>query len=114
MICLFVVSYSFAQQLDQSTEVTIKSLKIECESAEELKSVDWDDIREVIRMNDPEEVIALEFGLHEKKANTKIKGNFNFTIKGKTKDIENIITRAKKGVKALERMSTKINKINEN
>ena len=113
--CLFVASYGFAQETDTKTEVSIKSLKIQCDSPEDLKTVDWDDIREVINMNKPDEMISLEFGVHnEQETKTKISGSFNFTIKGKTKNIENMIARAKKGVKALEKMSNKLNKINEN
>jgi hypothetical protein len=115
IICILCAGYGFAQDTDKTNEISIKSLKIECDSAEDLKTVNWDDIREVINMNKPNETIALEFGVHHKRATkAKVRGSFNFTITGKTKDIDNMITRAKKGVKALEKMSNKINKINEN
>ena len=115
MICVFCVSYSFAQETDETNEISIKSLKIECDSTQELKTVNWDDIREVISMNKPNETIELELGVKYKHGtNTSIKGNFSFKISGEAKDVDHMIIRAKKGVKALEKMSNKINKINEN
>lgn len=117
LLFIFALNTIAAQESDTSekSKVTVKSLKIDCESVKELSTIKWNDIHEIIQQNDPEDVVALEFGVHHKRnTQTHVKGDFNLKISGKTKDVEKLIIRAKKGVKALKKMSTKIQEINEN
>jgi kynurenine formamidase len=110
VLFIFAMNVVSAQNSDtaETSKITVKSFKIHCESAKELKTIDWNDIHDIIQQNDPEDVVALEFGVHHKvQTQTKVKGTFNFKLKGKTKDVEKIIIRAKKGVNALKKMSTK-------
>ena len=114
LLTLFVAQSLFAQKIETPIEqFTVKSIKIECASAEELREIDWNSIEELLQLNDEEDIIELQFGLHNKKESKKVKGSFNFTVKGKKKDVYQIIKRAKKGVKGLKSMSNKIDKINE-
>lgn len=93
----------------KETTVSVQTLKIHCESAKDLKEINWDDIRDIIENNEPNQEVALEFGIHNKgKKKEAVKSSFNFKIKGKSKDILNIVKKAQKGVRSLIKLSDKI------
>lgn len=92
----------------KDTKISIQTVKVECESAKELATINWNDIKDIIEKNEPEQKVSLEFGVHQKiETNEKVKGSFNFKITGKSKDVLKIVERAQNGVKALKNISTK-------
>lgn len=111
VLLLFTISQLIsAQEIYEvkTTKVQIQSLKIECESAKELAKVNWDDILEIIENNGPNDKVSLEFGVPSYKEKDNLESSFNFKITGKSKDILKIAKRAKKKLKALSKISTKI------
>ena len=112
VLLLFTISQLIsAQEIYEvkETRVKIQTLKIECESAKELANVNWTDIKEIIESNEPNDIVSLEFGYPKAlMSKDKVKSSFNFKIKGKSKDVLNIIKRAKKGVKAISNIASKI------
>lgn len=83
------------------TEATVNSLKFSVDSAKELKDINWDDIKEIFSENKPEDLILLEFEVNYPKNKKEAKKSYKFTSKGKSKDIDNTISMAKKILKKL-------------
>ncbi len=93
----------------KESKVSIQTLKVECNSAKELSKIDWKDIQEIIENNEPNKMVALEFGVNQRsKSKETLKSSFNFKITGKSRDVLKIVERAQNGVKAIKKMSTKI------
>ncbi|APG66244.1 hypothetical protein LPB136_13050 [Tenacibaculum todarodis] len=100
IICLFTSLFVNAQDKPIAemnfTEATVNSLKFSVDSAEELKDINWDDIKEIFSENKPEDLILLEFEVNYPKDKKDAKKSYKFTSKGKSKNIDNTIAMAKK------------------
>lgn len=107
---LFVFVAGFAQTDDKMKKIKnidakVTSVSYAVDSAQELESIDWKQLKSVFDLNDSEEVIEMSFGINYKKSKNKIKSSI--TISGETKNIDALIKRAKKGVNALIKISNK-------
>lgn len=111
-ICLLMSSFSFSQtaKTDVDMVVTINSLKFSTSSIEELEEINWEDVREIIKENNPETPFSLEIELiRSGKNRSKIKSNMSVKVSDASKNYELLIKRAEKAIKAIKRMSNKIN-----
>ncbi|NER12541.1 hypothetical protein GWK08_03745 [Leptobacterium flavescens] len=89
---------------------TVRSLKIEATSMEDLENIDWDDVISVFDGNKEEDEIQLITILNFKKDDkAKYDGNIQFSVKGKTKDLDKLVKRAKNQQRKIKRMYNKLN-----
>ena len=81
----------------------ITSLKMTSNSTQDLETINWKDIRSIFEYNNPEEKIELSFELDLKESKSKFKSAV--TVGGKTKEIDSLILKSKKYLKALIKIS---------
>mgnify|MGYP000241744622 CR=1 FL=1 len=83
----------------------LSAISYQVDTTEELKTIDWNNIKEVFSRNTKNEEIEMSFAVNYKKG----KRNFKNSIKvgGKSEDIDSLIVLAKKGVKAIIKIATK-------
>lgn len=111
-ICLLMSSLMFSQskKTDVDTTVSINSLKFSANSVDELEAINWEDVREIIKENNPEAPFSLEIELNtSKKSTSKVTANMSAKVSDVSKNYELLISRAEKAIKAFKRMSNKIN-----
>ena len=99
LVTVLCIQFGFAQNEmnSETTEVTIKSLQFEAESAYEFKDIKWRDIKEIFAENDASDVIELEFKLQS----SNEQGKSSFKVKGETQNLRKLIKIARRGVKRL-------------
>ena len=98
------VKPSFAEY--NTTDVKITSLTFSVNSGNELKPINWNDIKEVFKHNtNPKQEVELVFKFDLSESKNKIKGEFK--IHGENKNIDELISSAKKGVKGLIKITNK-------
>lgn len=108
---LFLVSFGYGQEkekpfIQKISDVKVTSLTFTIDSPEDLKSIDWKDIKEMFSYNTyDEQKIKFTFNYNLPKSKNKIKGSI--TIGGEQKDIESLIKRAKKMTKSLVKIVNK-------
>lgn len=100
IICSTIV---FAQREPILTKTAMVSLKWTVDSKQELAKIKWNDVREVFKDNVKTDTISLAFELKDFK---KKKPKYSFQVKGKSEDIESLISMAKKGIKVLNRIKS--------
>lgn len=114
IITLLLVTSSFVLKAQEekkdamyfkNTESKITSLKYTSNSVSELKSIKWEELKEIFETNKPKEKIELSFEVNLKESKNKLKSSF--TVSGETKSIDSLIVLAKKGVNGLIRISRK-------
>lgn len=89
-----------------TTKVGVTSLQFSFTETEDLKSINWNDIKEIFNYNsDSEQFIELTFKVDLPESKNKVKGSFK--IKGKQKEIDDLINRSRKMIKGLERIIKK-------
>ncbi|WP_439131082.1 hypothetical protein [Polaribacter sp.] len=107
LLLLFAVltsSFHFAQDKDINQEIIkVTKMSVEVDSAEELETIDWKDIKEVFAHNTKNEAIEMSFSLHYPKSKNKIKSAIK--VGGKSKNIDSLIVIAKKGIKAIIKLA---------
>ncbi len=101
---LFLGSNSFELETDAKPKVEISSVSIVTSSIEDLKTIDWNDVQSVFIENPKNKKIALNFELKSGKFKTF---KNSFCVNGKTKDLDQLILKAQKGVKRLIKISNK-------
>ncbi|WP_299012754.1 hypothetical protein [uncultured Polaribacter sp.] len=82
----------------------ITSLKFSADKVEELKKINWDDIKSIFATNKPEQKIALGFALDLSKT-SKDQFKCEITINDESKNIEDVIKKSKKMVKMMIKLS---------
>ena len=83
-----------------TTNLKITSLIFSVDYAAELKTIKWSDIKEIFSKNEnSKQEIELVFKFDLPASKNKISGEFK--IHGENKNLDNIISRAKKGVKGM-------------
>ena len=88
------------------TDVKITSLTFLVNSGDELKSINWNDIKDIFKHNtNPKQEVELVFKFDLSESKNKIKGEFK--IQGENKNIDDLISRAKKGVRGLIKIINK-------
>ncbi|MDX6747083.1 hypothetical protein SHK09_09800 [Polaribacter sp. PL03] len=112
VLTLFLLTFSvilFAQkektevEYFENTALKVTSLKISSGSVKELENINWIDLKSVFESNKKTETIKLVFEIDLKDSKNKFKGSFS--IKDKTQNIDSLITRAKKMLKSLIKIS---------
>ncbi len=106
LLLLAVLTSSFycAQDKDINKEIIkVTKMAIEANSAEELETIDWKDIKEVFAYNTKNEDIEMSFSLHFPKSKNNIKSSIK--VGGKSKNIDSLIVKAKKGIKAIIKLA---------
>ncbi len=78
--------------------VAMTEYKVKTNNLDELKNFDWNTVRKIFQENDKDQDITLAFAYINKsevdKSNIKI-DNFDFKIKGKTSELENLVNMSK-------------------
>lgn len=102
--------FSYSQKnnlsiINEKSEVKITAVSYAVNSAKELQSIDWSEIKEVFNSNKGSEKIEMSFALNYPNSKYKIKSSIK--VSGQTKDIDSLIFRAKKGVKSIIKISNK-------
>jgi len=101
---LLFVTLGYSQKKEKPfatyiSEPNITSLTFSVNSADELKTINWKDIKEIFSSNSKNQKIELAFEFDLPKSKNKMKGSFK--IGGISKDIDSLIKRAKKLVKGM-------------
>ncbi|AOW18632.1 hypothetical protein LPB03_14720 [Polaribacter vadi] len=81
----------------------ITSLKMTSNSTQDLETINWKDIRSIFEYNNPEEKIELSFELDLKESKDKFKSAV--TVGGHTEEIDSLITKSKKLIKMIIKLS---------
>ena len=88
------------------TDVKVTTLTFSVSTSKDLKSINWNDIKEIFKNNkNPKQEVELAFKFDLPESKNKISGEFK--IRGKNKNLDDIIVRAKKGVKGLIKIMNK-------
>ena len=95
------VSYSDKKYNEDKTHTS--NLTVNAENLEELTKFDWDALKTIFKNNSPEDVIELSFNYNKKVMfNENIIDNVNFTISGKTNELESMIKKSKNMISKLK------------
>lgn len=104
LICLSSVFY--AQENAATLNVNdsnVTSLVFSVDSVDELKSINWDDVKEIFKGNtNKDEKVVFGFKVKDNTEKSKVKIKHSFEVKGKLSDIDNTIALAKKMIKVIE------------
>ncbi len=88
------------KQSSQSNGVKISSLAFSIETKEDYKTINWKDVKEIFSHNtNKEEEIEMTFKYALPNSKSNIKGEIK--VHGNVKDIDVLISKAKKGLKGL-------------
>lgn len=84
-------------------ESKITSLIYSVDSIKELKSINWDDVKEIFNQNEnKEEYIVLGFNVKDKEKESEFKNTLE--VKGKLSDLDGTIEIAKKMIRVIEKI----------
>ncbi|MCI2228911.1 hypothetical protein MC378_07005 [Polaribacter sp. MSW13] len=112
IICIFTSAFVFSQKKHVSY-INTNSLSISVTSSKELETINWQDIKEVFKDNDPESDVSLEIKVKlEEKSTNKLSYKYDYSFKSnsKAKDIDSLIVRMKKGVNYINRVTKNLKK----
>lgn len=100
-----IISQVSAQQdipFSGQADISVNALHFSVDSVEELQKIDWVEIRDLFRDNTPEEPIELGFSLKRQvKRETYTMDSFEFTLRGKTEEVESMISKTQKIILSL-------------
>lgn len=89
----------------KSSETTITSLKYRVNSTQDIKTLNWNDVKSFFKKNKADDVIEIGFEIDLKESKNKFKGSF--MVSGQTKNIDSLTKRAKKMLSGLIKISKK-------
>jgi len=99
-ILLMITSFTYAQTekiQKPKSDSAVTEFKIETNSLKKLEKFNWESVYEIFKDNDPNTEINLQVGFNNK---TKLKNatieSWNFSISGKTSELESMIKKSKK------------------
>lgn len=94
IICLTFSFLATAQETEPKiTFSTTSSLKFSFDNKDELKTINWNDIRDFVKDNKKGDLFSLTFELKKSKKTTN---KLSFTVKGESGEIETLIATSKK------------------
>ena len=102
LLLISVVTYS--QNSGTTAEIkksTLTKLIYTVNSIEELKSINWNDVKDIFKEDNKEETIVLGFKV---KGINKEEIKHSFEVKGKVSDIDNTIEITKKVIKVITKL----------
>ncbi len=91
------------ETINTNTDVKVTSMSYSVDSAKQLENINWNEVKSIFEDNNPEEKIELSFELDLKESKSKFKSAV--TVGGKTKEIDSLILKSKKYLKALIKIS---------
>jgi hypothetical protein len=95
------------EDVNTVTKAKVTSLSFNVDNVKELEKIDWTEIKSIFETNAADEIIKLTFGINtNKSANEKVKISGKFSVEGKTKSINTLIKKSKKGIKGLIKIYT--------
>ena len=104
LLSLIISQVSAQQEMSFSgqTDISVNALHFSVDSVEELQEIDWVEIRDLFRDNSPEEPIELGFSLKRQvKKETYTMDSFEFTLRGKSEEVESMISKTQKIIRSL-------------
>lgn len=104
IVCFFSMTTGFAQIetkpiIAYTSKDEITSLKFSVDTSNDLKTINWNGIKEIFNDTNDNQLIKLEFEIDLSKSKNKMQASFK--IQGKKETIDKLILRAKKGVKGM-------------
>ena len=103
IMCLSIFSQETTLKTDRVyDEFKVHSIKYTVNSAEDLKSINWNDVKEIFKENNTEELIELAFEINLPNSKNKYKSSVK--AGGKSEDIDALIKIMKKGVKVITKI----------
>lgn len=101
-------SIAINESINTNTEVKVTSMSYKVDSVKELETINWDDVKSIFETNKDDEVIKLSFGIDLKKSeNKKVSIAGKFSVEGKSKNIDDLIAKSKKGIRGLIKLQKK-------
>jgi hypothetical protein len=92
-------SVAINEAINTDTEVKVTSMSFNVDSIKELENINWDELKTLFENNKDEEIIKMSFGVDIKKhENKKVSISTKLSVEGKSKDIDNLIEKSKKGI----------------
>lgn len=91
--------------IKEDANVAVLAMKFSVNSSEAFKTINWKEIKDSFKENNPEELIELTFEIDLSASENKFKSSFK--VRGKTKDIDSLINKIKKGVKSIYKLALK-------
>jgi hypothetical protein len=86
----------------EGSKFTIHTIKYAVSSQEELKAINWNDMKEIFKENKPEDLIEFVFEVDLPESKNKFKSSMK--VSGETKNIDSLIHQMKKGAKAISKL----------
>ncbi len=94
---------SYTEDKHLKNKIHTSNLTVNADDLEELTKFDWDALKTIFKNNSPEDVIELSFNYNKKVMfNENVVDNVNFTIKGKTNELESMIQKSKNMISKLK------------
>ncbi len=106
LICLSSIMYS---QEDNTTaeikETNVTTLIFSVDSVKELKSINWNDVKEIFNENtNKKEKVILGFKVKNNKKNSNLKYKHSFQVEGELSDLSETIKVVEKTIKVIENL----------
>lgn len=101
-------SIAINESVNTNTEVKVTSMSYKVDSVKELETINWDDVKSIFETNKDDAVIKLSFGIDLKESeNKKVSIAGKFSVEGKSKNIDDLIAKSKKGINGLIKLYKK-------
>ena len=111
-ICVFASSLIFSQNKNSSKNyMNVNSLSFTVDSSKELATINWQDVKDAFKENNPESDIFLEIKLKTKEKSEnkpKIKYDFSYKVEGKAGEIDSLVLRMRKAISFINKATKKI------
>lgn len=111
-ICVFASSLIFSQKKNSSENyMNVNSLSFTVDSSKELATINWQDVKDAFKENNPESDIFLEIKLKTKEKSEnkpKIKYDFSYKVEGKAGEIYSLVLRMRKAISFINKATKKI------
>ncbi|KGL59561.1 MULTISPECIES: hypothetical protein [unclassified Polaribacter] len=103
LICFSISSQVASSKVDkEGNKFTVHTIKYNVNSQEDLKGINWNDMKEIFKENKPEDLIEFAFEVDLPESKNKFKSSMK--VSGKTKNIDSLIHQMKKGAKAISKL----------
>ena len=94
---------SYTEDKHLKNKIHTSNLTVNADNIEELTEFDWDALKTIFKDNSPEDLIKLSFNYNKKVIfDQNIIDKVNFTISGKTNELESMIKKSKKMISKLK------------
>ena len=111
IITILLISLSsiiYSQEDNTAAEIkesNVTTLVFSVDSVKELKSINWDDVKDIFNENtNKKEKVVLGFKVKNNKKNSNLKYKHSFQVEGKLSDLNETIKVIKKTIKILENL----------